>query len=708
MLSLTLALLGEACAHLPPRPDAQEVDALVIEGTRRLSAGDLKAKIVTGESSWVPWWFPLLGHTAWFDAGAWQGDLRRLVRVYEANGFYQARVLTQAVTPAREGHVRLSVTVHEGEPALVASLTLAGLEGLEPADRAAVVADLPLALHQAFTEAQWTAIKALLVSRLKALGYASAAVSGEALVDAAATRVDVTLNAVPGTRFHFGLVSIEAEPGARVPASLIADVASSEVKAGEWSSVKALQATQVRVLAMGVFAGVKVSPGEPDEGAGTLPVVIDVHEAPFNSARLGLGVGGDLFRQEARVSGEYVNRNLGLARLFVPDSELDRLTLKGKLGWAFLPTVWDVAAANPTSKNGPIALVGVQYEVPRLLHVPTLTLQTSLELSRMIDAAFSYYGSELKAGVAWRPRNDLTIFPSLNFDAYLLDVPVSVRDNVPAAALGCPPGAPCLVSFVDVTAELDRRDSRLEPKEGYYLGLSVQGGVAQTTSLKPYLRIIPEARGFLSFGKEKRVTLAGKLRAGTLVSTDENTPIVARFFSGGSSMRGFNARRLSPQVAVSRRVVVTDPTCRCQVVGYDANDGETLPVGGNGLLEASLELRWNVWGDLVLAVFNDWGLVTAAPLGPKTDLGRSLYAAVGLGARYLTPVGPIRVDIGVRLPFIGQALELQTAGVNAFKSSPGCFFGTFAPPPSAQATAQPYGGSPDSLCNFHLSIGEAF
>jgi translocation and assembly module TamA len=312
--------------------------------------------------------------------------------------------------------------------------------------------------------------------------------------------------------------------------------------------------------------------------------------------------------------------------------------------------------------------------------------------------AFDYYGGELKSGVLVRATRELSIFPSLNLDTYVVNAPANVRDHVPPAVLGCVVGEPCVVTFLDVSTEFDRRDNKLAPKEGYFLALDVQGGVSQTVSLKPFFKLTTEARGYVSFGGAHRVfTLAGKVRAGTLISTDDDTPIVVRFFSGGSSMRGFNQRRLSPQVAV--------PTPTTQAPLGDVNQGETFPIGGNGLLEGSLELRWNVWGELTLAIFNDWGLVTAQALGAATDLGRSLYAAVGIGARYRTPIGPIRLDFGVRLPFVGGPLDAQKQGVSTFSSSTGCFFW---PAATQRAAAPAYGGSPEGLCAVHLSIGEAF
>jgi translocation and assembly module TamA len=712
--ALVMGLLLGACAHLPPSPDALEVDDLRVEGSEHVPVSALKEKLLTTDSSWWPWWLPLLGRTGWYEAGAWQADLRRVKRFYEARGYYQVRLLQEEVVPAGPGHVTIRLSIREGEPARLRGLALEGLQGLTADQRAGVVVGLPLRLEDIFLEDAWARAKALLVTRLRELGYPLAEVTGEAEVDPAAASVEATLTAAPGLRYRFGEVTARTPPGGEVPAGHLALVVSRDIVHGDWFSEHALREASARVLQLGVFAAVKVERGEPDAEAGTVPVVIDVSEAPMRSIRVGFGLGADLIRQEVRVTGEYVNRNLGLAHLLDEAAFLDRLTVKAKVGWTFLPTVWDVLGGSPSARSGPTARVLTTHELPYLFRIPTLTAHTSLDLSRMLDAAFDYLGAEVKLGVVWRPWTYFSIFPSLNFDAYLLGTPLSVQDNVPAAALGCVPGRPCLLGYLDVTLEFDRRDDRLEPRQGYYLGLSVQGGLASTTSVKPYFRVVPDARGYLSFGPQLQLTLAGRLKAGTLVSSDDDTPVVARFFSGGSSMRGFNTRRFSPQVAVPRAVLSTSPVCANpaapRVAGgcYDLDDGETLPVGGNGLLEGSLELRWNFWGPLVLAVFTDWGLVTAAPLGPRTDLRRQLQAAVGVGLRYRTPIGPIRLDVGVRLPFIGGPLEVQSGDVRAFRSSPGCFFGSFAPPAGAQATALPYAGSPESLCTFHLSIGEAF
>ncbi|MFO0598778.1 MAG: BamA/TamA family outer membrane protein [Myxococcaceae bacterium] len=704
------ALLGAACATVPPTPDAKEIDAFDIEGEKQLSESDLKDKLLTTESSWLPGWFPGLGHTEWFDENAWQADLRRIQRVYEANGFYQARVLEDVITEPKPKHVKLLVKLREGEAARVNTLDIVGLEELPKDEQAALIADLPVQTGTIFLEDDWGRTKSLLGSRLRELGFAEASVAGEALVDAEAARVDLTITVVPGIRYKLGNTFVVPYPGARIPAKYIAETSAPDLVPGTPFSEEALSKAQARVLQMGIFAGVRVNRGLPDRKAGTVPIVIDAREAPFHSVRLGGGIGGDLIRQEARAIFEYTNRDLGLSRLFSADNRLDRLTLKAKLGLAFLPNIVDVIRATPLSKWGPTWRAYLEYEVPRVFGQRTVSYQLSADLNRTLDNTYNYDALELKTGLVWRPRIDLSIFPSLNWNGFLLYTPIELRETVPFGAVGCPqfPNV-CWVGFAQITTEFDKRDNKLEPKEGYYIALDLVGGLSSTHRINSFLKVTPEARGYVSFGKKKQFTVAARVKAGSLFAPDNETPIVVRYFSGGANMRGFYQRRLSPLVAI--------PPLENGVPNVDK--GTTLPLGGAGLLEGALELRWQLGDKWVLALFNDWGLVTEQPLFVASNLGQSLYTAVGLGVRYRTPLGPIRVDLGFRLPFVGGAQKVSNlassdgGAVQQVVSTPGCFFGLgsglpISNPTSVGPAPAGYAGSPDNLCSAHLSIGEAF
>ena len=71
-----------SCSSTPHRPDQPEVKSLHIEGTHQVSEGDIKDKILTEATSWLPF-----ASKKYFDANAWLVDLRRIQRFYQGLGY---------------------------------------------------------------------------------------------------------------------------------------------------------------------------------------------------------------------------------------------------------------------------------------------------------------------------------------------------------------------------------------------------------------------------------------------------------------------------------------------------------------------------------------------------------------------------------------------------------------------------------------------
>lgn len=705
------------CAHAPPVPGARRVDAIVIDGAHELGAGAIKARIATAESSWWPSWLPLLGRVAWFDEDAWQADLRRIQRFYEARGYFQIQLLDDAVLPSGPGRVKLLVRLREGAAARLEALDISGLEVLSESQRRRALEGLPLRPGDVFLEDAWLTAKRQLGQRLREDGYAEAVVEGQALVDVERPSVRARLTARPGQRYRFGDIFVPTEVGAQVPSKWIREQAAGAIRKGDWYSESALVEAQARVSQLGVFGAVKVNRGAPDVDDGTVPVIVDAREAPFRSLRFGVELGGDSARNAANILFEYANRNLGLSRLLTRDARLDQLEVKARLGWAALPHLFAVARGDDATRTGPIADAAGEYVVPRLFGLQALSSQTSLSVRRALEPAFDYVGTELKSGLVWRPRIDVTVVPALGFNAYLLNSELALGSAAPVAALGCSIlPTPCLIGVGDVSVEWDRRDSRLEPTQGTFASLQVQGGLSRTESIIPFLRLAPEVRGYVPLGRARRLSISCRLRLGTLLAPDNRAPILARFFSGGSAMRGFDVRRLSPRVAnpvldarTQAPTVVVDPA---DPTGPGKALWSALPVGGAGLVEASVELRWRAWDGLSLALFSDVGAVTAEPLGLGPGLLRALFVAVGAGVRYRTPLGPLRFDAALRLPGVGPSLmpaaPVAWTGPDGvartvhLPRSPGCFLGL------GSGSGAAYAGDPEGLCTWHLSVGEAF
>ncbi|MFL5319208.1 MAG: autotransporter assembly complex protein TamA [Myxococcaceae bacterium] len=676
-----LAALSLACAHSAAEkgPIVKDLD---IEGTRHVKAKDIEKKILTAKTSWIP--FSRKQH---FDPDIWRTDLRRIERYYREMGYYQALVLEDEVKPTDDGSVKVRVKVEEGEPTVIDSFEIKGLDELSDKERAIVTSGLELKKGDVFVESRWESLKGDIEGRLHELGYATAKATGEAEVDLVTRLAKVPVTVEVGPKYTFGDIQVKNGDNARVEEWRIREKAQGAIEPGKTYSESRKSEAQAKVFQMGVFGAAQVKNGEPDVANAKMPIVVDVREAPFHGLRFGGGAGVDQARQEVRLIGEYTNRDfLGHLRL---------LNVKAMAGWAFIPSAYaNFSNGNGVPSMGPIARLTTELEQPRLFH-PDLKLNTRVQLERQLQPAYSYYGASGRLGVVWQPTPALSIFPSYNIEAYHLTEGAVALDTAKAPQLlfGCPVN--CVLSYLEQRIEYDKRDDKQEPRRGYFGAFSIQEGGGPLGGSFSYIRLQPEARAYVTPKTFDDLTFAFKVKVGTLQPASgksSDSPIVARFYSGGgNSMRGFATQRLSPML------IVDSPTKDGKY------QGQPLPIGGNSLVETSFETRYKLIGQLIVAGFLDGGLVNSSSLRPAhlADDLSAFQLAVGGGVRYLTPVGPIRLDLAYR-PNIGRPLEVvQQDGQSLTYPSPtGCFGiggknGTRA-------------GSPEGPCAVHISIGEAF
>lgn len=178
------------------------------------------------------------------------------------------------------------------------------------------------------------------------------------------------------------------------------------------------------------------------------------------------------------------------------------------------------------------------------------------------------------------------------------------------------------ISAIKPALLYDTRDNLFEPHKGILVGVSLK--VASTYLLGETDFVKLTAQG--SFFKElwKGTVLAVQVRGGVGqgFSGIKDLPLVERFFLGGrNSVRGFPQDELGPKT----------------------EDGD--PKGGNAFLMGSIELRMPIWKSLGAVVFIDAGNVWRRIKGMNFQLRET----AGVGIRYNTPVGPIRIDYGYKL-----------------------------------------------------------
>jgi translocation and assembly module TamA len=680
-LGALLALLFCACAGKQPNPDEPPIRSLKIEGTKQVSAGDIEERLLTTGPSWWPF-----APTPYFDPIAWQADLRRIERYYQAQGFYQAQVVSEDVKQEKDG-VALTVQVSEGRPTRISAIDIEGLDELPPDFQQRVRRAVPVKVGEILREEQWESVKRDVLSALRQLGYAEADVRGEVFVETTDQTARMRLVCVPGPRYKFGNIFVATGPKPSVQVRYIIDQAQGAVRKGDWFSQNALDEAQRRVFQMGVFGAVKVTTGTPDRQNAVIPVVVDVREAPFHTIRYGGGLGLDPVRQEYRLIAEYTDRN------FLGD--LRRLTLRAKVGWAFLPALWKI------DQQAPIFDLSAEFEQPRFPGRDFKWL-SSLDFYKNIEQAYGYIGVRAKTGIVWQPHSSFRIYPSYNIEVdRITGITNGLTGSAPQLAYGCnltPQDPVCyqFLSFLELLIEWDRRDDKLEPRNGWFVSLGIQRGGGFLGGDYTYWRLFPDLRAYKSWGN---FTLAGKLRIGTLLSA-QNSPIVARFFSGGGTFhRGFGSRRLSPMLPVpNNNATPTNPLVGN--IGTPQLNGTYVPVGGDGIWDSSIELRYRIIGPLSVAIFLDAGFVSVGSFDFK-DVGPMMQYAVGFGLRYNTIIGPIRLDFAYRLNHGGPLPIISDPAHPVYAPAGSECFGI-------GTGSTTYGGYPEGRCALTISIGEAY
>lgn len=163
----------------------------------------------------------------------------------------------------------------------------------------------------------------------------------------------------------------------------------------------------------------------------------------------------------------------------------------------------------------------------------------------------------------------------------------------------------------------DTSDNLFDPTRGWRAGLraspeySRQGGDGIT-----YVRLIGDASAYRSLSEA--LVLAGRVRVGSIVGSSrlDIAPTRRLYAGGGGSVRGFDYQDVGPLGADNR------------------------PRGGRGLAEASVEGRYR-FGDFGIVGFVDAGTLTESS-SPTLD---NIHVGAGVGGRYYTSFGPIRVDV---------------------------------------------------------------
>ncbi|HYQ15991.1 MAG TPA: FtsQ-type POTRA domain-containing protein, partial [Polyangiaceae bacterium] len=637
-----------------------------------------------------------------YDANLLARDLERIERYYRAHGYYDVKVVAARVEQVAEREVEIEVHVTPGARVNVRSVTSDSAAVLELASdvRFRYQNVAKPRLGQPFTEELLDEYKTNLLSTLKEAGYPYASAKVTATVDLNAHAADIVTALKPGKRARFGqvrIVGLRQIPEDKVRAAL-------DLKPGARYSEADQQDAQQALESMQLFTHVEVAPDLSNPDAEEVPIIVSVQEDQLRKLTLGGGTILDSLKFQMRVSTGWEHKNfLGGAR---------KLSIEGKLGVDLFP----MRLENTKSiTDGPsnyflVAESKVLLEQPSIFggrtkgsveagfkREPLLySLADDTDPKQEVVIGFNKPRAAVGLERAFF-RERIVVAPSYNLEArlpfaYQKPESCSNDDTCMKGLETVWVSYPKLTSiFQTLPGDLqkllpgqsrrdDKRDFTISFRNSIEIagmklgGTRVLGGSVSDVKLEPELRVFFPVWGSKRNREQKvgNLILASRFKVGFLFATDYNAPpasapdntdtnvssdqqkLLSRaFYSGGAlSNRGYAQNAIGPHGPIG---FLLPSQVNCTLAKYRDTSACIRPLGGFTLWEASLELRFAGFYPLTLVGFVDASDVSR-------ELGRLQFQyphiSVGPGLRYESPVGAIRLDIGVRVPgwqAIGQS-----------------------------------------------------
>ncbi len=677
-LALAVALALGGCTSIPA--GRSSIDALNIEGTDAIDESTVAEKLATTPTEkFIGLFRGVVYDYEVYDPSVVQRDLARIERYYRGKGFLEAHARAGRVAEVSPGHVRVDIVVQEGPPTLNRGVRIDGLGVVPPAIAngvfAAAQGALPVGAR--FDEDGYTKAKTAVLKALTDRGYAYATSTSDASIDLGAHAADYVFTVVPGPVAKFGAITFEGlDPKGAKPQEIgeAPLLRAMNIDPGETYSTEAIDDATQALLELEVFSAVTIEPQltQPPPPNPVVPLVVKAEPTRLRELRLGVGGEFDEIKTELHLLASWEDHNfLGGLRdftiTFQPGVVLNPIRL-GNYTTPINPLPEErlkLALRQPSFFEArTVGFIKPELNVYPLLVVPNPPPNTPV---------IRY--TEVKASVgADRPFGKLLVTLAYNTQFenpsnYLADAKSPV--NLPTV----------FIAYPQLNTVLDLRDDPSHTHKGIYLANDLQ--VAGVGGQVSDVRVQPEVRTYLPLGK--RVTFATRATMGFLLAAnyaegpagggfaDELRAFQAKpvptdgyvsdlekmyfrgFFSGGpNSNRGFPLRGVAPygDVPFLNPANASSVVARgCNPQGGVVPPGCSSPIGGFTLWELSNELRVNVSGPFSTAVFCDMSDVS--PNRFDVRLGGSQrfrpHLSCGLGVRYDTPVGPIRLDIGYRI-----------------------------------------------------------
>ena len=481
---------------------------------------------------------------------------------------------------------RVTFTVSEGEPCRVAEIKLDGMpdQGWPGGSEESLLEKLPLKEGAIFTVDTYEGSYFSLLKHWKEEGYAFAEVKQDALVDLDRHAVAVTYTSSLGERVAFGPVEIDGAG----PHKQVVLRRAMAFERGQPFKQSLLDRSAAAVYRFGLFDYVSLVPVPGGDDPGEVTIKLVVKEGKSRKIKLGAGYGN---LEGPRVRAGWESDDLG-----------NRLA---QFGFDFtFSQRWTEGAG--------------YFRKPYLLGKSS-TFEANIVAAKNELEEFKFRSTKVGAGIEQRFWKHCTLKVGAalervkNFD---------LKEGVPENFKIKNTSDAKMASF-SASLTLDTTDGIADPRKGFKATLFVEPTQVKKGRTR-FTTATLDGRAYAPMGDNGWV-VALRLKLGEILSSSPSNeiPLTKRFYAGGAfSLRGYRYASLGPL----------------------SKDGYLI--GGNGLVEASAELRFPLKGDFTGVAFVDAGNAYTELSAFKAG---DVMCGAGFGFRYKTPVGPLGVDIAFKL-----------------------------------------------------------
>nr|MBA3950072.1 BamA/TamA family outer membrane protein [Acidobacteriota bacterium] len=469
-------------------------------------------------------------------------------------------------------------------------------------------------------------------------GYQQASVAIEPAADADGSNVVLTVDVAEGPQTIVDRVIVTGN--VRTDTQTILDELT--LRQGSPLGLADLVESQRRLSALGLFRRVRITEGPRQPGSRAVDLIVSLEEAPATTIGYGGGIevlddprtsadGTQTDRLEVQPRGffEITRRNIAGGNR--------ALSLFSRVSLGRRDAVDDPARDGTGFGISEYRVVG-SYREPRAFRFD-LDLLVSAGIERSKRTSFNFNRDTAAVEVLRRLSPALRVSGRYSLEyTELFDVRIKESERLLIDRLF----PQFRLSIFSGSLVRDTRSDPVDPERGSLLGLDLDTAPRALGSEVGFVKSFAQAFYFKRLPVGPRIVFAGGARLGLargfsrivespvpieLAEVEvRDLPASQRFFAGGSTtVRGFQLDRLGAP-------------------GILNSDG--LSNGGNAMIVLNAELRLPIWKDVGAVTFVDAGNVF--PRVGAFDLAE-LRPTAGLGLRYKSPIGPLRLDIGFKL-----------------------------------------------------------